>query len=67
MCELHHKTDKTRQNIIICDNCHIIRVNIDNAKIRIKTRLKTNKTKEYKIVKMSIKSGGSMDRTNRSR
>ena len=31
----------------------------------IKTRLKTKKTKAYKIVKMGIKSGGSMDRINR--
>jgi len=31
----------------------------------IKTRLKPKKIKEYKTLKISIKSGGSMDRINR--
>ena len=60
MCEVYHKTDKTRQKAIICDNCHIIRASIVSVRMRIKTILKTKRIKEYKIVKMGIKSGGDM-------
>ena len=42
----------------MCDKHHIIRVSINSVRMRIKTILKTKRIKEYKIVKMGIKSGG---------
>lgn len=58
--------------MILCDTYHITRVIIDNVRMstntvrmHIKTRPKTEKTKEYKTVKMDIKSGGNMGKINR--
>ena len=39
----------------MCDEYHIIRVSVISVRIRIKTRLKTKKTKEYKNLKNANK------------
>ena len=57
---MYHKTDKTRQKAIICEEYHIIRASTNSVRMSIKTILKTKRIKEYKIVKMGIKSGGDM-------
>ena len=60
MCEVYHKIDKTKQKQIICEEYHIIRASVVSVRMSIKTILKTKRIKEYKIVKMGIKSGGDM-------
>ena len=52
---MYHKTDKTRKKLTICDEYHIIRASTNSVRIRIKTRLKPKRIKEYKIVKNGYK------------